>query len=60
MHVDTILRMCACMHVCRYSCTVRVENFEGGKFRAIQDFASFRKFREYRASKSCGNFLNSV
>ncbi len=26
---------------------VRVENFEGGKFRAIQDFALFRKFRGY-------------
>ncbi len=27
--------------------TVRVENFEGGKFRAIPDFALFRKFRGY-------------
>ncbi len=27
--------------------TVRVEIFEGGKFRAIPDFALFRKFRGY-------------
>ncbi len=25
--------------------TVRVEHFEGGKFRALQDFVLFRKFR---------------
>ncbi len=29
------------------TCTERVENFEGGKCRAIQDFALFRKFRGY-------------
>ncbi len=27
--------------------TVRVEIFEGGKFRAIPGFALFRKFRGY-------------
>ncbi len=27
--------------------TVRVEKFEGGQFRAIQDFALFRKFHGY-------------
>ncbi len=41
-----------------YNNYTRVENFEGGKFRAIPDFALFRKFRG--PTSTCIIFVSSA